>query len=144
LVAVLVYALGDGALDLGVGPAADALGLARGDVARHRGAPRAGEFAAAGAHGVLEIHFAVDQRGVAFHAVTDGGEIEAARDLIFQVAFFYRLLGTGENLVLHRELVDRVWHLVFDRLDALHVGHDGIEIARQQNVVKAGRHHHDR
>src|SRR5205814_4735069 len=53
--AVLPLALGDRGLDLGVGPVADAGGLVRGDVARLRDAPGAGEFAAALAERVRKI-----------------------------------------------------------------------------------------
>src|SRR5271166_137967 len=47
VLALPVDAGGDGFLDLAVGPSADALGLARGDVARRRHAPGAGEIEAA-------------------------------------------------------------------------------------------------
>src|SRR5450759_5066039 len=48
VVAVLVDTGGDHRLDLGVGPGADALGLARGDIARHRLAPGPRKLEAAG------------------------------------------------------------------------------------------------
>src|SRR5699024_4031186 len=49
LAAVFADALGDGALDLGVGPVAETLGFAGGDIAGVHHAPWAGEFRAAGA-----------------------------------------------------------------------------------------------
>src|SRR5450759_4729202 len=77
VVAVLVDAGGDHSLDLGVGPGADALALARRDVARHRIAPGPGEFEAADAELVGEFAPARPHRRMALHAVADGGEVEA-------------------------------------------------------------------
>src|SRR5262249_10497162 len=80
--AVLADALGDRALDLRIGPVADALGLARRDVARHRHAPRPLELKSALAEIADEILALLPERRVAFHAMRDGGEIEAALDLV--------------------------------------------------------------
>src|SRR5665811_132011 len=77
LAAVLADPCRDGTLDLGVGPRPDALGLALGDVARHRHAPRSLELEVAGAEPGLELADALLHRRMAFHAVGDGGEVEA-------------------------------------------------------------------
>ena len=106
-------------LDLGVGPVADAGGLARGDVARLHHAPRPGEFGAALAQRAGEIPrpAAGLERRVALHAVADGGEIEAALQLVVEIGRRIGLLGAGKRMVRQRDLVDRVGHLVLDRLE---------------------------
>src|SRR6185437_7116254 len=143
LLAVLVDALGDGALDLGVGPTADPFGLARSNIARHRNTPRTGKLLAAGAH-LAQHQLALFARGMTLHAVADSGEIETAFNLVFQIGGIDRLLGPRDHLLLHRHVIDRRRHLVAHRLDALDIGHDRIEIGRQKDSVKFGRHDRDR
>src|ERR1044071_6616614 len=77
LAAVPAHPLRDGALDLGVGPVAQSLALAGGDIAGVRYAPRARKFRAAGAKLVGEIATAFAERRVALHTVADGGKVEA-------------------------------------------------------------------
>src|SRR3981081_1903437 len=81
--AVLADALGDGALDVRIAPIAEALLLARRDVARDRYAPRTLELAPTLADGILEIdaRSGRPERRVAFHAMADGREIEPALHL---------------------------------------------------------------
>src|SRR5262249_1835198 len=97
LATVLADALRDGAPDLGVAPAADASDLVRGDVTRHTHAPRAFELLAAFAEAVLEVAVAIAARRVAFHAMADRHEIEAALHRVLQLAFRHWLLRTGRN-----------------------------------------------
>src|SRR5664279_824700 len=84
LAAVLADAGGDRGLDLRVGPGADAL---RGDVARHRLAPRPRKLETAGAELAGELAPARTHRRMALHAMADGGEVEAVLQLVVQHGF---------------------------------------------------------
>ena len=77
---------------------------------------------------------------MALHAVPDGGEVVAALDLVVEVGRRDRLFGARENLARYLHFVIGVGHLVGDRLEALQIDRDGIEVTRQQDTVEAGRH----
>src|SRR5450759_3080443 len=140
LAAVLTDPCRDGTLDLGVGPRPDALGLALGDVARHRHAPRSLELEAAGAEPSLELADALLHRRMAFHAVGDGGEVEAVLQPVAEHGFGIGLLGAGENLTHLRHFVDWIRYLVLDRLERLYIGDDRVHVLFGDDVIETGRH----
>src|SRR6266581_1166380 len=119
LTAVAADAFGDRALDLIVGPAADALFLARGDIARNRDAPRPGKFEAASAEPGRELAPARTHGCVALHAVRDGDKVEALLQFVAQHGACEQLVAAGWDRMSLRYLVDRIWHRVIDRLDRM-------------------------
>ena len=120
---------------------ADALGLARGDVARDRHAPRPREVAATFGQRILEIDVALVHRRMAFHAMADSGEVEAALERVGHRCRIGRLLGTGENLARRRHLINGIRDLVADRLERAQIGDDRVHVGVGDDVVEAGRHH---
>src|SRR5215472_14483687 len=109
-----VFALAprDGALDLRIGPGANALLLVRGDVARHRHTKGPFELLAALTEIVHEVMPVIDHRRVALHAMRDGRDIEAALDGRIEIGGRHLLVGAGGNIDVHHGLVDRRLHLV--------------------------------
>ena len=72
--------------------------------------------------------------------MADGDEIEAALDLVVEVGLRIGLLGARENVMRQRDLVDRVRHLVLDRLQAAQIGDDGVQIPRREDRIERRRH----
>src|SRR6185437_4181148 len=91
LAAVPADARGDGALNLVVGPGADAFGLARRDVARGRDAPGPGEVETAGAQTRVPLTHALLHRRMAFHAMRDGRKVKAFLHFVAHHRFGVRL-----------------------------------------------------
>jgi hypothetical protein len=75
-----------------------------------------------------------------FHAMRDGGEIEAPLDGISQHCLREGRLGTGNVHVLHGRFVDRRLDLVAEGWNGTDVGYDGVEIVRRQYLVKDEGH----
>src|SRR4029079_4357541 len=142
LAAVLAGAGRNRALDLIVGPGADALGFTRGDVARHRYAPWPGEFETAGAKLGREFAAALPHRRVAFHAVRNRHKIKALLDRIAHHRIGERLVAARRDRVALRNLVDRIRHRVLTRLDRPQIGNDRVEIAIGHELVESARHDH--
>src|SRR3984893_1803480 len=80
-------------LDLRIAPATDTRRRVRRDVARHRGPPGVAEFKTAPAEPACVVLHAVRPARMAFHAMRDGGEIEAALDPIAQSLVRHRLFS---------------------------------------------------
>src|SRR5262249_9661958 len=132
----------DRAPDIGIAPIADSRRLARGDVARRRNAPRPRELAAALAERIFKINARSrrPERRMAFHAMGDGDEIEAALHLIVEVGFGRGLLGAGKYLMRNLHLVDRAWHLIVHRRQRTQINNDAVEVGRGQDAgVAIGR-----
>ena len=83
---------------------------------------------------------AAGQRRVAFHAMADGDEIEAALDRVGEVRLAHGLVGAGWRGAGDGRLVDRGLNRVGDRRNRTHIGDHGVDIARREHLVISGRH----
>ena len=83
-------------------------------IARNRHAPRPRERLAAFAELCVVVHV-VHERRVTFHAMPDGGEIEAAFDRVGYVCLAHGLVRTRRYINVQRGLVNRQLDGVADR-----------------------------
>ena len=72
--------------------------------------------------------------------MADGGEIEAALELVVEIGLRVGLLGAREHMMRQRDLVDRVRHLVLDRRKAAQIGDDRVQVAGREDRVERRRH----
>src|SRR5262249_10637624 len=128
-------------LDFVIAPGADALGLAGGDVARHRDAPRAGKFKTSGAQ-TTPLPRALIHGRMAFHAMRDCDEIKAFLHHVAHHAFGELRLTAGNHNLKLGHLVDRVRDFVAHWLQGAQIGDDRVEIAIGHHVIEACRHDH--
>src|SRR5262249_54904335 len=119
---------------------ADTLDRMRGDVGGNHLAERAGKFGPALAVPVLVVLRTVGAARMTFHAVSNGGKIEAALYLIVELRLGEGLLGARNIDIRHRRLVDRRLHRVAHRFNRAHVGDHTIQVARREDFVEDERH----
>src|ERR1019366_2666505 len=136
LAAVLVDTLRYRTLDLGIGPATQPSGLAGGQVPRDRNAPGALEFTPALAE-QAEIMTPAGLRRVTFHAMGDGRKIESVLDLVTEVRLRHLLGRARDVFTRNRFSIHRRRDLVVDRLDALEVGGNAVDIAPGGHLVES-------
>jgi len=79
--------------------------------------------------------------GMALHAVSDGDEISAQPNRVAHALLGKSYFCVGKGVSVLRCLIFRQPHIVANGLYRSEIGDDGIEIARQQGLVKACGHH---
>src|SRR5262245_38725724 len=98
------------------------------------------EFVSALAPRIYIVLRAIGPPRMAFHAVRDGGKIEAALDWIAQFLFAHRLFRTGNELGMARRPIDRRLNLIAYWPDGTNISGHRVEVVRREHLVKGKRH----